>query len=177
VGAVVLVWHNGVPSRNGRPADIKRRAVGVFCCAQCYIVSACSNRFASTAMANYMPLDSSPAHLSGIWGGAGGSYTRPRPRIWDMGKCMALLMHLNCCNFRPTGPFGISLRAGCVIHGAVGLIPHCHSTGRHERYTAPAGVWPASGPEAAGTSAASVREIAVERLTFDRSDQHISNQP
>jgi hypothetical protein len=24
-----------------------------------------------------------------------------------MGKCMALLMHLNCCNFRPTGPFGI----------------------------------------------------------------------
>jgi hypothetical protein len=37
-----------------------------------------------------------------------------------------LLMHLNCCNFRPTGPFGITLRAGCVIHGAVGPIPHCH---------------------------------------------------
>ena len=27
----------------------------------------------------------------------------------------ALLMHLNCCNFRPTGPFGITLRAGCAI--------------------------------------------------------------
>ena len=37
-----------------------------------------------------------------------------------------LLMHLNCCNFRPTGPFGISLRAGCVMDGAVGLMPHCH---------------------------------------------------
>jgi hypothetical protein len=38
-----------------------------------------------------------------------------------MGKCMALLMHLNCCHFRPTGPVGISLCAGCVIHGAVDL--------------------------------------------------------
>jgi hypothetical protein len=37
---------NGVPSRNGRPADIDR---GGCCCAQCYIVSACSNRFAPTA--------------------------------------------------------------------------------------------------------------------------------
>ena len=35
-----------------------------------------------------------------------------------------LLMHLNRCNFRPTGPFGTTLRAGCVIHGAVGPIPH-----------------------------------------------------
>ena len=71
-----------------------------------------------------------------------------------MGKCMALLMHLNCCNFRPTGPFGITLRAGCVIHGAVGLSSCRIATGRHERYTAPAGVWPAAGPEAAGTPAA-----------------------
>ena len=39
---------------------------------------------------------------------------------------VTLLMHLNCCNFRPTGPFGISLRAGCVMDGAVGLMPHCH---------------------------------------------------
>ena len=54
-------------------------------------------------------------------GGAGGSYSATTSH---MGKCMALLMHLNCCNFRPTGPFGISLRAGCVIHGALGLIPH-----------------------------------------------------
>jgi hypothetical protein len=36
-----------------------------------------------------------------------------------------LLMHLKRCNFRPTGPFGITLRAGCAIHRAVGLIPHC----------------------------------------------------
>ena len=37
-----------------------------------------------------------------------------------------LLMHLNCCNFRPTGPFGITLRAGWVMDGAAGLSPHCH---------------------------------------------------
>ena len=54
-------------------------------------------------------------------GGAGGSYSATTSH---MGKCMALLMHLNCCNFRPTGPFGISLRAGCVMDGAVGPIPH-----------------------------------------------------
>jgi hypothetical protein len=30
----------------------------------------------------------------------------------------------------------------------------CIATGRHERYTAPAGVWPAVGPEATGTPAA-----------------------
>jgi hypothetical protein len=41
-------------------------------------------------------------------------------------RASTLLMHLNCCNFRPTGPFGITLRAGCVIHGAVGPMPHCH---------------------------------------------------
>ena len=29
-----------------------------------------------------------------------------------------LLMHLKRCNFRPTGPFGITLRAGCAIHRA-----------------------------------------------------------
>jgi hypothetical protein len=37
-----------------------------------------------------------------------------------------LLMHLKRCNFRPTGPFGITLRVGCAIHRAVGLMPHCH---------------------------------------------------
>jgi hypothetical protein len=42
--AVVLVMA-AVPSRNGHPADIDRWGC---CCAQCYIVSACSNRFAPT---------------------------------------------------------------------------------------------------------------------------------
>jgi hypothetical protein len=42
--AVVLVMA-AVPSRNGRPADIDRWGC---CCAQCYIVSACSNRLAPT---------------------------------------------------------------------------------------------------------------------------------
>jgi hypothetical protein len=51
------------------------------------------------------------------------AHTRPRTTS-HMGKCMALLMPSKRCNFRPTGPFGITLRAGCVIHGAVGLIPH-----------------------------------------------------
>jgi hypothetical protein len=37
-----------------------------------------------------------------------------------------LLMHLKRCNFRPTGPFGITLRDGCAMDGAFGLIPHCH---------------------------------------------------
>jgi hypothetical protein len=35
-----------------------------------------------------------------------------------------LLMHLKCCNFRPAGPFGITLRAGCVMDGALDAIPH-----------------------------------------------------
>jgi hypothetical protein len=51
-------------------------------------------------------------------------------------------------------------------HTSWQLALHCHIdapplptnsnslTGRHERYTAPAGVWPAAGPGAAGTSAA-----------------------
>jgi hypothetical protein len=39
---------------------------------------------------------------------------------------VALLIHLKCCNFRPTGPFGITLRAGCAVDGAVGLVLHCH---------------------------------------------------
>jgi hypothetical protein len=33
-------------------------------------------------------------------------------------------MPSTCCNFRLTGPFGITLRAGCAMDGAVGLIPH-----------------------------------------------------
>jgi hypothetical protein len=36
-----------------------------------------------------------------------------------------LLMHLKCCNFRPTGPLrlaSLSLRAGCAMDGAVGLM-------------------------------------------------------
>jgi hypothetical protein len=37
---------NGVPSRNRRPSNIDRWGC---CCAQCYILSACSNRFALTA--------------------------------------------------------------------------------------------------------------------------------
>ena len=52
------------------------------------------------------------------------------PNIQTFGTKQAqhatLLMHLKRCNFRPTGPFGISLRAGCVMDGAVGLMPHCH---------------------------------------------------
>jgi hypothetical protein len=73
---------------------------------------------------------------------------------------LALLVHLKCCNFRPTGPFGITLRAGCAMDAAVGLIPHCHWPSRtiygtSRRDTAPAGgVWPAAGPEVAGISAA-----------------------
>ena len=49
------------------------------------------------------------------------------PTIWHKSTaCHALLMHLKRCNFRPTGPFGITLRAGCAIHRAVGLMSHCH---------------------------------------------------
>jgi hypothetical protein len=33
---------------------------------------------------------------------------------------------LKCCNFRPAGLFGITLRAGCVMGGTVGAFPHCH---------------------------------------------------
>jgi hypothetical protein len=47
-------------------------------------------------------------------GRAGGSYSATTSH---MGSALALLMHLNCCNFRPTGPFGINLCAECVIHG------------------------------------------------------------
>jgi hypothetical protein len=88
-----------------------------------------------------------------------------------------LLMHLKCCNFRPAGPFG----ASPFVLGAswMGLQAHFRiATGCHERYTARAGAWPAAGPEAAaGTSAAQspVREIAAERLIFDRSDQQKPN--
>jgi hypothetical protein len=45
------------------------------------------------------------------------AHTRPRPRIWAYALAN-LLMHLQCCNFRPPGPFGITLRAGCAIHRA-----------------------------------------------------------
>jgi hypothetical protein len=48
------------------------------------------------------------------------------PTIWTHAQHAALLMHLQCCNFRPTGPFGIAFRAGCAMDGDVGLIPHCH---------------------------------------------------
>jgi hypothetical protein len=34
---------------------------------------------------------------------------------------LALLMHSKCCNFRPTGPFGISLRARCIMARTVWL--------------------------------------------------------
>jgi hypothetical protein len=37
-----------------------------------------------------------------------------------------LLMYSKCCNFRPPGPFGITLCAGWVMDGAEGLSPHCH---------------------------------------------------
>jgi hypothetical protein len=43
----------------------------------------------------------------------------------SVGTHATLLMPLKCCNFRPTGPFGTTLRAGCVMDGAVGAILHC----------------------------------------------------
>jgi hypothetical protein len=55
--------------------------------------------------------------------------TRPRSLAHGQHICiyaLALLMHLKRCIFRPTGPFGITLRAGCAMDGAVCLIPHCH---------------------------------------------------
>jgi hypothetical protein len=93
----------------------------------------------------------------------------------DKGHALALLMHLKRCNFRPTGPFGITLRAGCAMDGAVCLIPHCHWPSRTiygtSRRVASCWAW------GSWDCSCSVREIAVERLTFDRSDQQISNQP
>jgi hypothetical protein len=40
-----------------------------------------------------------------------------------MGRCFYLKP---AENFRPAGPFGITLRAGCVMDGALGAIPHCY---------------------------------------------------
>jgi len=60
---------------------------------------------------------------------AAGVVPKGVPTIWHkrpQPQRATFLMHLNCCNFRPAGPFGTTLCAGCVIHGAVGLIPHCH---------------------------------------------------
>jgi hypothetical protein len=56
---------------------------------------------------------------SQAYGGGGGSYSATTSHMG---------MHLKCCscNFRPTGPFGITLCAGCAMDRAVGLIPHCH---------------------------------------------------
>jgi hypothetical protein len=48
------------------------------------------------------------------------------PSVGTHAQHATLLMPLKCCNFRPTGPFGITLRAGCVMDGAVVVIPHCH---------------------------------------------------
>jgi hypothetical protein len=66
-----------------------------------------------------------------------------------------LLMHLKRCNFRPTGPFGITLfvLGAPWMDGAVGPIPHCHWPSRTIYGTSRRVVscWAA---EAAGTSAA-----------------------
>jgi hypothetical protein len=75
------------------------------------------------------------------------------PSVGTQAQHATLLMPLKCCNFRPTGPFGTTRCAGCVVDGDVCLICRI-TTGLYGRYTAPAGVWPAPGPEAAGTSAA-----------------------
>jgi hypothetical protein len=48
------------------------------------------------------------------------------PSVGTHAQHVTLLMHLKCCNFRPTGPFNITLRAGCVMDGAVGAIPDCN---------------------------------------------------
>jgi hypothetical protein len=48
------------------------------------------------------------------------------PSVGTHAQHATLLMPLKCCNFRPTGPFGITLRDGCVMDGAVGVITHCH---------------------------------------------------
>jgi hypothetical protein len=67
-------------------------------------------------------------------------------------KHATFLMHFKCCNFRPTGPFGITLLAGCAMDGVVGLIPHCHWPSR-TIYGTSRRVASSCGPEAAGTSA------------------------
>jgi hypothetical protein len=51
---------------------------------------------------------------------------KERHRLVRMHLAAALLMHVKRCNFRPPGPFGITLRAGWVMDGAAGLSPHCH---------------------------------------------------
>ena len=78
---------------------------------------------------------------------------KERHRLARMHLAAALLMHFKRCNFRP--PM-VRLAPLFVLGGSwMGLQALFRiATGRHERYTAPAGVWPAAGPEAAGTSAA-----------------------
>jgi hypothetical protein len=70
---------------------------------------------------SHIPLDSSPAHLPGIWG-ALVARTRPRPRTWEY--ALALLMHLKPqlkrCNSRPTGPCALTFRSSahrCAMRG------------------------------------------------------------
>jgi hypothetical protein len=110
-------------------------------------------------------------------GGAGGPY-------WAASSHIGIALHWPCwctrnavcCNFRPAGPFDITLRSCSARHGAdckrVSALP---ARGCQERYTARAGArtsscwtwrsWDFSSP---------VREIAAERLLFDRSDQQIN---
>jgi hypothetical protein len=103
------------------------------------------------------------------------------PTIWHTSTAChispcCLLLPLKCYNFRPTGPFGTTLRAGCDMNGAVGPIPHCHWPSRTIYGTSRrvASCW----ARGSWDSSCSVMEMAVERLIFDRSDQQQkSNQP
>jgi hypothetical protein len=70
----------------------------------------------------WQPPSAPPRHMGGRWWlilGRGLTHGHMHWPWW-------LVMHLKCCNFRPTGPFGITLRAGCVMDGTVGFFPHCH---------------------------------------------------
>jgi hypothetical protein len=74
---------------------------------------------------------------------AAGAMPKCAPSAGTHAQHATLLVHLKCCNFRPTGPFDIPLRAGCVMDvlgpvpgvgvmakrsqdGNVCVIPHCH---------------------------------------------------
>jgi hypothetical protein len=80
------------------------------------------------------------------WGGggvAGGACVdAPGGRGGGCGLCN--LCNCNLPLSRPAGPFGITLRAGCVMDGAVGVFRHCHWLLRticDMRYDPAYGIW------------------------------------
>jgi hypothetical protein len=88
-------------------------------------------------------------------------------------------MHLKCCNFRPTGPFGITLYSllfVLVLLGAPCAVRRAPFMGLGRSYSAlplavtndirhqPAsGVWPAAGPEA--SLGLGLRQLGLQLLS------------